>query len=122
MNIEGLRVCKLVSGEFVIGRLVAMNLINFFLISFKANSLTGAITLNMSPYMAPLDNSLNHVMDLTKIMAIAQPTPEMVQQYVNSIASFVQAQKKAEVQNEQTPVSGGTDTPPAEQVEGESSV
>lgn len=122
MNIEGLRVCKLVSGEFVIGRLVAMNLINFFLISFKANSLTGAITLNMSPYMAPLDNSLNHVMDLTKIMAIAQPTPEMVQQYVNSIASFVQAQKKAEVQNEQTPVSGGTDTPPAEQTEGESSV
>lgn len=119
MSIEGLRVCKLISGEFVIGRLVGMNLINFFTIIFNVNKLNGQLTNTLSPYMAPIEYSLSHVIDISKIMAITTPTVELVQLYVTTVTEYIQAQQQHQLNEKKDgsdTISGGTDTPQTESV------
>ena len=95
---DGLKVCKLISGEFVIGRITPNGLlVNIFLISFSANAVTGKVSSTLTPYMAPLNVDLSHMISADKIMCITDPIPELASQYVASTAAYLQQQQKQEV-------------------------
>ena len=89
-----LKLAKLTTREFVIGRLSQNLLINIFIINFKTDNLSGSIGINLIPYMAPLDNSLSPVIGLDKTICLIDPSPELTQQYILATSKFINEMKK----------------------------
>lgn len=88
-TISGLHLAKLMSGEFVVGRIMGMNLINVFIVRFNADSMTGSIQTSLSPYMAPLDHSLSHMISLDKVITITTPSAELTQKYIAAVTQMM---------------------------------
>lgn len=93
---EGLKVAKLVSGEFIIGRIYDQYLINIFLISFNVDQRSGVVSTSLIPYMAPFDNGLKFMMPFEKIMAISDAPSNLINQYITSATSLINSQKEGE--------------------------
>ena len=93
-----LQVAKLVSREFVIGRLNQNVLINVFIINFKADSISGQIGISLTPYMSPIDTSLSSVIGLDKTICMITPNQEITQQYIMAASKFI-ADVKREMEN-----------------------
>lgn len=96
-----LQVAKLVSREFVIGRLNQNVLINVFVINFKADSISGQIGISLTPYMAPIDTSLSPVIGLDKTICMITPNQELTQQYIMVASKFI-ADVKREMETNKT--------------------
>ncbi len=99
-TISGLHLAKLVSGEFVVGRIMGMNLINVFIVRFNADSMTGSIQTSLSPYMAPLDHSLSHMISLDKAITITTPTTELTQKYIAAVTQIMSKMNEQQQKND----------------------
>jgi len=105
---NNIKLAKLVSSEFIIGRLVENILTNILLIKFNINPTTGEVSKVFAPYMAPLTNSIGHVISLDKIIVIEPATDELIVQYVNFLKSILALQeKKLEESKDQNVESNG---------------
>lgn len=93
-TVSGLHLAKLISGEFVLGRLMGMNLINVFIVRFNADSMTGSIGTSLSPYMAPLDHSLSHMISLDKAITVTTPNNDLTQKYINAVTQLMARMKQ----------------------------
>jgi len=89
-----IKLAKLVSSEFIIGRLVENILTNILLIKFHINPTTGEISKVLTPYMAPLTTSIGHIISLDKIIVIESAPEELIIQYVNFLKSMISSQEK----------------------------
>ena len=99
---EGLKIAKLVSGEFIVGRVYQQYLINIFLVSFNIDQKTGIFSTKLIPYMAPFDNTLNIMMPFDKIMGLVDAPQELITQYITVAANIIATQKESEQNNENT--------------------
>lgn len=101
---SGLKLCKLVTNEFIIGRIIENHIINCLLVTFTANPTTGKLVIKLIPYMSPLDNGLNHIIDFNKIISMTEPSIELIQNYVSVLTTFISDNKKEETSTEPTSV------------------
>ena len=108
-----LKLAKLTTREFVIGRLSQNLLINVFIINFKTDNLSGSIGLNLVPYMAPLDNTLSPVISIDKTICLIEPTQELAQQYILAASKYIAEAKK---EMEQTSQTTETNTEPTKEI------
>lgn len=91
---NSIKIAKLVSSEFIIGRVVENILTNILLIKFNVNSITGEVTKILAPYMAPLTTSIGHIISLDKTIVIESAPEELIIQYVNFLKNILAVQEK----------------------------
>jgi len=92
------KIAKLITGEFVIGRLVDnLFLTNTLLIKFTANAVSGEIKKTLHPYMIPFSNNIGHIILLDKIMTFETADEEMINMYISFLKSYIENIKKDEV-------------------------
>jgi hypothetical protein len=97
-----LKLAKLTTREFVIGRLSQNLLINVFIINFKTDNLSGSVGINLVPYMAPLDNTLSPVISIDKAVCVLEPSQELAQQYILAASKYIEEAKKEFEKSTQT--------------------
>ena len=85
-----IKVAKLVSGEFVIGSMMELNLTNVMLIRFNIDQKSGIINRTLLPYMSPLSDSLGKLITSDKIMAFDIAPQELQIQYLQYMQTFLQ--------------------------------
>lgn len=97
---EGLKVAKLVSGEYIIGRELNTGLlVNVFKINISFDQLTGQPTMNIIPYMFPINNNLDYFIGLDKVICMSNPGDKLQELYVKQITKFLQEQAQLENEN-----------------------
>lgn len=89
---EGLKVAKLVSNEFIIGReLESGYLVNVFKINIAFDQVTGQPNLNIIPYMFPINANLNYFIGSDKIICMVDADEKMQQLYLQHLTSILQS-------------------------------
>ena len=108
---EELKVGKLVSGEFVIGRELSNGiLINIFKINVTFDTSTGQPNINIVPYMFPIDNKLDYFIHPDKFICMDTAGDKMKEIYVQHITNILQTNSPEEtkidenIQNESNPI------------------
>jgi hypothetical protein len=91
---NNIKIAKLISSEFIIGRLVENILTNILLIKFNVNSLSGELSKSLIPYMSPLTTSIGHIISLDKVITMETASEELIGIYVNFLKSVLSAQEK----------------------------
>lgn len=91
---NNIKVAKLISSEFIIGRLVENILTNILLIKFNVNSITGDLSKTLIPYMSPLTSSIGHIISIDKVITMETASEELIGIYVNFLKSILSAQEK----------------------------
>lgn len=111
---------KLVTSEFIIGRLNGTLITNPTLIQFNANPNTGNVTISLKPYLHPLSNTIGLLISMDKVIATESCNDEMARLYVEFTMKHIQAhqeQNKEDTEGDdgQTRISEHEDTPETEQ-------
>lgn len=84
-----IKVAKLVTGEFVIGNMMDLNLTNVMLIRFTVDQRTGIVTKTLLPYMTPISNSLGKVITSDKIITFEDAPKEIQVLYLQSMQEII---------------------------------
>lgn len=100
---EGLKVAKLVSGEFVIGRELSNGmLVNVFKINISFDQITGQPNINIIPYMFPINSNLDYFIGLDKVICMDNADQKLQELYVQHITSILQNQTEQSVSNSES--------------------
>ncbi len=91
-----IKIAKLVSGEFVIGNLLELNLTNVMLIRFSIDPKSGAITENLVPYMAPISDSLGKFISSDKVISFDDAPNNLQLKYLQYIKEIIDKANKNE--------------------------
>lgn len=84
-----LKLAKLVSQEFIVGRLVGLYLMNVFVVKFT-NEWTGDSKIKLTPYFMPFDNSLNHPIHVDKIITVIDCPQQIAELYIQAVQQVIQ--------------------------------
>lgn len=95
-----LKIAKLNTREFVLGRLSNNVLINVMLINFDRDSLSGNLGYHLVPYMSPLDLGIGTAIGMDKVVCCIDPSQAMVKKYISVMTEYLK-QAEAEYQTEQ---------------------
>lgn len=91
---NNIKIAKLISSEFIIGRMIENILTNILLIKFNVNSITGEISKSLVPYMSPITTSIGHIISLDKVITLESASEDLIGIYVNFLKSVLTAQEK----------------------------
>lgn len=115
-----IKIAKLVSHEFVIGRYVDTLLTNVALITFNANTMTGEQGIKIVPYMHPVTSSLAKIIPVEKVIYMEDAPPQLQGSYLEMIKTILEKAQE-NINDGQNGVHGTNQTAPSE-AEGETSV
>lgn len=87
---EGLKIAKLTSGEFIIGRIVNCIFTNVFKLNTSFDQITGVPNVTLLPLMWPLSNNVNLIISMDKCICIDDPNDKVSQLYIDTIMKFAQ--------------------------------
>lgn len=93
---NNIKIAKLVTGEFVIARLIENMLTNILLIKFNINQITGDVSKMLVPYMSPLSTSVGHIISFDKVMSIESATDDLIGAYVNFLKTLLSQEQNKE--------------------------
>lgn len=92
---EGLKIAKLTSGEFIIGRVLESGYItNAFKININFDQNTGQPNLNIIPLMFPISNDLNFFISIDKVICMSSANEKLQELYINEVTKIIQAQQE----------------------------
>lgn len=91
---NGLKVAKLISGEFIIGQVHHGYIMNVMLVHFMADNKTGQIKRTVIPYMTPITDTVGLIVGFDKIIAVVDAPEDLITTYA-AFMSQVLAQQKA---------------------------
>ncbi len=114
-----IKIAKLVSQEFVIGRSIDNLFANVAKITFVADQNTGAQNIKLVPYMHPITNSMAKIITAEKIIYMEDAPTQLQASYLEMIKSIIE--QSQENQNGPNAISGA-DTKEAGATEGEVTV
>jgi len=89
-----IKVAKLITSEFIIGRIIENLLTNVLLIKFNINSVTGEVTKTLVPYMSPISSTIGHIISLDKVICMESASEELILSYINILKSIIDNQEK----------------------------
>lgn len=104
-----LKIAKLVSGEFVVGKYVDNYLSNIMLIHFSVNPKQGTVIKNLVPYMSPLSNSIGKLITNDKIIVVEDAPEDIQLQYLSMLQELIETIKRnqnGEINNGPDAISG----------------
>jgi len=93
-----IKLCKLVTNEFVIGRFIDNLLTNVASVRFDSNPHTGEQGIKILPYMYPITQSLAKIITFDKIIYLEDAPQQMQISYLDMIKVILQ---KIELQNQE---------------------
>lgn len=104
-NELGLKLAKLISGEFVIGNVIKHSILtNVFKINISFDQNTGSPNINMVPYMHPLNLDVGLVISLDKCITITDPSEQISGLYVQHITEHIKkTQEQENVETKEVP-------------------
>ena len=94
-----IKLCKLVSNEFVIGRFIDNLLTNVAAIRFDANPHTGEQGLKIIPYMYPITQSLAKIITIDKVIYMEDAPQQMQISYLEMIKTILQKIEVSKLEN-----------------------
>ncbi len=95
-----IKLCKLVSNEFVIGRFIDTLLTNVAVVRFESNPHTGEQGLKMLPYMYPITQSLAKIITIDKVMYMEDAPQQMQISYLEMIKTILQKIEGSKLEND----------------------
>ena len=91
-----LKIAKLVSGEFVVGKFDNTSLTNVMLIRFNVNKATGQLIKELHPYMAPLTMALGRIISIEKVIVMEDAPPDIQSKYLETLQNMLIAIKRSQ--------------------------
>lgn len=116
-----IKLAKLVSHEFVIGRHIDNVLTNAALVLFNADATTGQPGIKIVPYMHPITTSVAKIITAEKIIYMEDAPQQLQVSYLEMIKQIIAQSQAQENDNGPNGISGG-DTGETKQPEGETTV
>jgi len=95
-----IKLAKLVSHEFVVGRHVDNLLTNVALVTFNSNTVSGEQGIRIVPYMHPITASLAKIIPAEKVIYMEDAPQQLQGSYLEMIKNILEkAQENANGQN-----------------------
>lgn len=104
-----IKVAKLVSQEFVIGRYIDNLLTNVALINFTTNPVTGESGVKVVPYMSPIVQSFAKIITYDKIIYMEDAPQQLQASYLEMIKLILEKIKAEQEKQKDQETQNGSD-------------